>query len=257
MYRPLGIVIVLLALAARIDSQSPRSVAPDPRQIEIFFAQLQRASLADDRQSIAAMIRYPITVTIGGLRVPFADAAAFLQRYDDIFNPTLRDAIARASVSRGAVAGTNAIVITEVNGQLLVTSITVPRDDEGPPAPVGAAERSSGTATKRDPRRVVIRVGPRPTQIPGWLGREGTDVLLVYLPKGKLAGIRLERVPAGTAVLRVVHARTGAPLDARISADGRYVSGRAPESADYRVEVRRIGSVDEGPRPYMLSLTLR
>src|SRR5688572_7821525 len=132
MYRPLGIVIVL-ALAARIDAQSPASTAPDPRQLEIFLAQLQRASLADDSQSIAAMIRYPITVTIGGLRVPFADATAFLQRYDDIFNPTLRDAIARASVSRGAVAGTNAIVITEVNGQLRVTSIRMPREDEGPP----------------------------------------------------------------------------------------------------------------------------
>ena len=43
------------------------------------------------------MIRYPIIVGIGGLRVPFADAAGLLARYDDIFTPALRDAIARGS----------------------------------------------------------------------------------------------------------------------------------------------------------------
>ena len=202
------------------------------------------------------MVRYPIIVSIGGLRVPFADAAALLERYDDIFNPALRAAIAQATVSQGAVVGLNDVGIAEVNGQWRITSITVPQYAGDPVAPVDTAAPST-TNRRQEPRRVSIRVGPRPTQIPGLLARDATDVLLLYLPKGRLAGIRLERVPAGVAVLRVVHARTGTPLAARTSSDGRYVSGRPPESADYRIEVRRTRGVHEEPLPYMLSLTLR
>ena len=257
MHRSLAVVIVLLASAVRIDAQSPGSPAADTRQLETFLAELQRATRADDRNTVAAMIRYPITVSIGGLRVPFANAAVFLERYDDIVNPTLRDAIARATVSQRSVVGLSDVAIGEVNGQLRITSIAVPHYAGGATAPVQAAADLPAAGRRQEPRRVAIRVGPRPTQVPGLLARNATDVLLLYLPKDRLAGIRLERVPAGAAVLRVVHARTGAPLEARTSADGRYVSGRASESTDYRIEVRRTSNADEAPLPYMLSLTLR
>jgi hypothetical protein len=71
-----------------------------------------------------------------------------------------------------------------------------------------------------------------------------------------LASVRVERVPAGAAVIRVVHAATGAPLAARTSADGRFVSGRPAESGD-RIEVRRMDKTDEAHLPYMLSLSRR
>ena len=73
------------------------------------------------------MIRYPIIVGIGGLRVPFTDAAGLLARYDDIFTPALRDAIAR---------GSSGVVVEIVDGQARITSITVP------PLPMKAAWRS-------------------------------------------------------------------------------------------------------------------
>ena len=197
------------------------------------------------------MIRYPITVSIGGVRVPFADATAFLARYDDIFTPELRDSIARRGED---------VVIAEVDGQLRITSITVPRFADGAVAPgpaSPAADSNAITATRKPAtRRIAIRVGPRPTQIPGTLVRDTVDTFVLYLPEGKLASVRLERVPAGAASIRVVHARTGAPLGARTSADGRFVSGRPTEDGDYRIEVRRIGD-DEGHLPYMLSLALR
>ena len=79
----------LLAVSAVGHAQTPG--------VDAFLTQLQRASQADDRNTIAALIRYPITISIGGLRVPFADAASFLERYDDIFNAPLRDAIARGT----------------------------------------------------------------------------------------------------------------------------------------------------------------
>jgi hypothetical protein len=242
--------LLVLAVTLRGQTQTP---AADAREIETFRAQLQRASQANDRNTIAAMIRYPITIMIGGgLRVPFADAAAFLERYDDIFTPPLREAVARAP-------GTDLIGVSSVDGKLWITSITLPRYTGGEAAPVitPPAEMSKGAARKPEPRRVAIRVGPRPTQIPGLLARDATDSLLLFLPKGKLASLRLERVPVGAAVIRVVHARTGAPLGARPSADGRVVSGRPAEDGDYRIEVRRTGKADDAHLPYMLSLSLR
>ena len=59
--------------------------------------------------------------------------------------------------------------------------------------------------------------------------------------------MRLERAPVGTAVIRVVHARTGMPLSARAAADARFVSGRPPEDGDYRIEVQHTGNGEDGP----------
>jgi hypothetical protein len=236
---------LLLAVAAIGRAQTPG--------VDAFLTQLQRASQANDRNAIAALIRYPIVISIAGLRVPFADASSFLERYDDIFNPPLRDAIAR-----GSAIDSDVIVVAQVEGQLRITSITVPHFAGGANADVvPPVDAPKGPARKQEPRRIAIRVGPRPTQIPGWLARDATDSLMLFLPKGKLASVRLERVRPGAAVIQVVHARTGAPLGARVSADGRFVSGRPLEDGDYRIDVRRTDNADEVPLPYMLSLTLR
>ena len=235
----------LLAMFAVGHAQTPGADA--------FLTQIQRASQANDRNTIAALIRYPITISIAGLRVPFADAASFLERYDDIFNAPLRDAIAR-----GSAIDTQFIVVAPVEGHLCITAITVPHVAGGAStAVVPPGDTPKGAARQQEPRRVAIRVGPRPTQIPGLLARDATDSLILYLPKGRLASMRLERVPAGAAVIRVVHAATGVPLAARASADGRFVSGRPRENGDYRIEVRRTDKTDETHLPYMLSLSLR
>lgn len=237
----------LIAVVASLWAASLPAHAQTP--FETFLAQLQRASQANDRHAIAGMIRYPIAIAIGGVRVPFNDAAALLARYDDIFTPELRGSIAR---------GTDDVVIQEVDGQLRITSISVPPFAEGSTGPAqAAADTNPGVVTRKpDTRRVAIRVGPRPTQIPGTLVRDTVDTFVLYLPKGKLASVRLERVPPGAAAIRVVHVRTGTPLGARVSADGRFVSGRPTEDGDYRIEVRRLNN-DDGHLPYMLSLTLR
>jgi hypothetical protein len=248
----LAILVLVSADIPRAQSQKP---ANDSRQIDAFLAQLQRASQAGDRNAIAAMIRYPIIVGIGGLRVPFTDVAGFLARYDDIFTPALRDAIAR---------GSSGVSVEMVDGQARITSITVPPPEESSAA-VAPVDAPSGGARKQDPstglragpRRIAIRVGPRPTQIPGVLARDGADTMILYLPKGRLASVRLERVPVGAAVIRVVHATTGAPLAARPSADGRFVSGRPAENGDYRIEVRRTDKTGDAHLPYMLSLSLK
>jgi hypothetical protein len=255
------LVTLVTALWIGAASHSAQSVPPvDSTQLEAFLTELQRASRVDDRAAIAALIRYPITVSISGLRVPFADAASLLSRYDDIFTPALRDTIARREMTttpQTFVIGTGELVIAPVNGKFQILSITVPNRAAESAAVMPSDNVSPGAAGKQEPRRVAIRVGPRATQIPGLLARDAIDAFILYLPKGRLAGVRLERAPAGTAVIRVVHTRTGAPLGARTSADGRFVSGRPAEGADYRIEVRRTANEDDVPLPYMLSLTLR
>jgi hypothetical protein len=239
MLRAALVAVVLLATVADSPAQS----------LDAFHIQLRRAIQADDRVAIAGMIRFPITVGILGLRVPFKDASALLDRYEDIFTPALRESIAR---------GSQDITVEMIAGQPRITAIAVPDVPVEAKAPVGVpAESPRSTAKKAEPRRVSIRVGPRPTQIPGILARGATDLLVVYLPKGRLASVRLERVPAGAAVIRVVHAATGAPLGARAAADGRLVTGRPTENGEYRIEVRRMDTTDTAHLPYMLSLSLR
>jgi hypothetical protein len=254
MARPTALALCLCASVIVVRAQQPARSA-DTAQREAFLSQLQAAVAADDRRAVAAMIRYPIAISIGGLRVPFADAAGVVDRYDDIFTPPLCEAIARASVQTIV----RDIGISAIDGRLRITSIVVPdhTGDASPAAPAPAETARSGGARKQEPRRVAIRVGPRPTQIPGLLARGATDTLILFLPKGKQAAIRLERVPVGTATIRVVHARAGVPLGTRVSADGRFVSGRAPADGDYRIEVQRTPGADEAYLPYMLSLSLR
>ena len=251
-------------------AQSPGPPVAPATQLDAFLTQLQVAVQSDDRNAVAAMIRYPVTISIGGLRVPFADAASVIGRYDDLFNAPLRDSIARATArpqpGRTPVTvttdrfliGNSEVEITAVDGVLRITGIVVPEFVESGvtsnATPADALRRNTRT---QEPRRIAIRVGSRPTQIPGLLARNATDIFILFLPKGQLAGVRVERVPPGAAAIRVVHARTGAPLGARTSGDGRFVSGRPPEGADYRIEVRRGATEDETPLPYMLSLTLR
>ena len=239
MLRAAFAAILLLAPAADSRAQS----------LDAFLIQLRSAVQAGDRVAVAGMMRFPITVSMVGLRVPFKDAPAFVERYDDIFTPALRESIAR---------GSQDVTVEMIDGQPRITAIIVPHvPTEASASAAAPVEPSGGAARKTESRRVSIRVGPRPTQIPGILARGATDVLIVYLPKGRLASVRLERVRAGAAVIRVVHARTGAPLAARASADGRFMSGRPPENGEYRIDVQRTDNTDEGHLPYMLSLSLR
>jgi hypothetical protein len=76
--------ILVVAFVASRGAQALGQPAADLRQIEAFLIELQRVSHGDDREAIAALIRYPVTITIGGFRVPFANAASVVSRYDDI-----------------------------------------------------------------------------------------------------------------------------------------------------------------------------
>ena len=49
-----------------------------------------------DRQVVAALVAYPITIRLGERPVKIANAADFVVRYDEIFTPAFRDAVVKA-----------------------------------------------------------------------------------------------------------------------------------------------------------------
>lgn len=222
-------------------------------QLQPFLEELNRALRAGDRTAVAASVRYPVTVSIGGVRVPFSTPAALLERYEDIFTPEVHAAVGRGMLAAvethpGFMIGNSVLTIQAVEGQLKIVAIVVP------PAEAVAASPEAAATNPRAPRRIGLRAGPKPTQFAGWLAAGTRDAYVLFVPKGHLLDVRLER-GRGEATVRVVNAATGALLPS--TATGAFIStGRAPVDGDYRIEVERT-TADELALPYMLSVTIR
>ncbi|RPI54984.1 MAG: hypothetical protein EHM55_09255 [Acidobacteria bacterium] len=234
------------------------SAAHAQSAIQPFLTELDRALQSADRAAVAASVRYPIVVSIGGIRVPFRDAKTLLDRYDEIFTPELREVVARGPAAAvetpdGFLLGNNVLAIAQVGGQLKITAVVVPPAE---PVPESSSSPSSlRTGGSREPRRISLRAGPRPTRFAGLLPPGAADSYVFFVSKGQLLEVRVERV-RGEAVVRVVNAATGAPLNPRVAQGALLVSGRAQASADYRIEVQRT-SPGDSDLPYMLAVSMR
>jgi len=242
--------------ASSIHAQVPEnsSILVDTRLAESFLRDLQRALAHDDRQAVAAMIHYPITVFVGGFRVPIADASALVERYDLIFTPALKSVVDQSGAGRASAAyplastgdsvtiGDTLIVAQSVAGSLKITRITVPLSAPAlPTAPRAPTARSAAPrTTARDPRRVVFRGGQAFTQVDGVLAPGETSSYIVWAPKGELLEVRVDGVRGREIVARLVDDRNRAPIDARAGEGFRTWAGRVPASGDYRIEVVRL-----------------
>ena len=210
---------------------------------ETFLSQLQAAVRRDDRAAVASLVKFPIIVSMAGVRMPFPNAAALLERYDDIFTSEMRGAIDSADPQF--------LVITLEDGRHRLASITVP------PHESGLASTSPSRATgAQEPRRIGVRAGPRPTQFAGALAPGTTDVYLLFVPKGQRLEVRLERV-GRAAIVRVHQTTTGAPLNPRMPNGALVVSGRSSADGDYRIEVAHAAAASSEYLPYFLSVDVR
>jgi hypothetical protein len=216
-------------------------------QSEAFFNQLQAAVRSGDRAAVASLVEFPVAVAMDGLRVPFSTAAAFVERYDDIFTREMREAVDRGD--------RRAFEVKLVNGRLKIVAMSVPRYEES--AASSATDTGTRPVGRKEPRRIGVRAGPYPTQFAGNLGRSTSDAYMLFVPKGQLLEVRLERV-GRAAIVQVTDARTGAPLNHRVARGALVVSGRAPSSGDYRIEVRHAAAAAEPDQlPYFLSVSVR
>lgn len=64
-----------------------------PDDYRAVFNALQKAVKAHDKAAVAALIGYPIKVTIGGKKQSIRKAAAFVKNYDAIVTPAIAKAV--------------------------------------------------------------------------------------------------------------------------------------------------------------------
>ena len=244
--------------AARSDGQE----ATEDARVRPFLARLQGAVARGDRQAVAAEVQYPLTVFVQGLRMPVEDAAAFVERYDQIMTPDVRTAIAAARMpsggtparglriaADGAVRIGDCISVDPVGESIRIVAITVKV------AAPAAAAPGGGGGGRVAARRLSFRVG-RPTQASGALAPKQTDRYVAQVGQGTLLDVRVDRVRGTDVVARVVDAKTGKPIDARAGAGARVWTGRVPATAEYRIEVVRRGG-DADLMPYVLTVQLK
>jgi hypothetical protein len=65
-------------------------------EVRTFLTTLQQAVRNDDRQSVASLVAYPMTVLIDGAPITLADAAAFTAQYPLIMTERVRSAVEAA-----------------------------------------------------------------------------------------------------------------------------------------------------------------
>ena len=128
-FRVVDAVLLLLLTAPAAFLQAGGTGGGMQEGIARFLADLKGASARRDAQAIAALVRFPLVVNISGVRVPVQNAAELVERFDAIFMPELRDAIAASSAVKsgeGFALANNLVQVTSVADSLKITAITVP-----------------------------------------------------------------------------------------------------------------------------------
>ena len=82
--------------AAETASDNPYAAAGvnDPDHFEDFFRRLQQMIAADEREAVAAVVHYPMSVEIEGKLQMMRSEEDFLDRYDDIMTEDVKTAMA-------------------------------------------------------------------------------------------------------------------------------------------------------------------
>jgi hypothetical protein len=92
----LGLASFTLPVVAQSDKEMNSQLDELFGQHELyytFFTDLKRAVSAGDRQAVAAMVDYPITVSIGGKDLKIKSGKDFVSHYDHIFSDKIVTAV--------------------------------------------------------------------------------------------------------------------------------------------------------------------
>ena len=88
---------VLSAIA--LAQEKPECALPDCDQAKAFFGKFQKAIEANQKQEVAAMVRYPLRSYRNGKATAFKTKAQLVAGYDTVFTPGVRCAIQLATLS--------------------------------------------------------------------------------------------------------------------------------------------------------------
>ena len=253
------VAVVTLIGEATGASQVRRSGRSSSLQDErAFAAELKRSLRADDRQSVADLLRYPARVFVQHKPYPVfvKDRGSLAEMYDMVFTPQLRCAVAESRepvdgepgpkypllVARGVVSLAGGRIVAErLDGKYRITRLTSFGD----------------TSTRRGrPRPVTFSAGRREVQLGGRVPEDGSDAYLVTAREGDRLQATISHFPAGSLALRVSRSGTAKFLSG-VGNQGNVWSGRLSESGVYLVEVVRRASYCEPPViAHLLTLSL-
>ncbi|MFN8640095.1 MAG: hypothetical protein U0360_11775 [Dehalococcoidia bacterium] len=223
----------------------------------------------DDRAAVAARMQFPLTVFAGGLRIPVADADAFIAKYDVVVTPALKSALAAARVATAGPAsstpvtihadavsiGRDLLTVSLVDGALKVTRMTVPL---APGVTEPASSPPSTAPARRAPRTGPVRlvVGLSPVRRAGALAVGARDTFVLAAKRAQRLEVRVIGVSGRDVVAYLTRAATGAPLDPRAQDGVRTWVGRVPDDGDYRIDVVRLSDAGGARQPYTLVVEL-
>jgi hypothetical protein len=256
--------VLAIVLTTSAATHATQTASLDQRAVVQFVRDLHDTISRDDRQAVAARVRYPLTVFAGGVRIPIVDAAAFVASYDIMVTPALKALVASAatpasSSPRGTLAvsaefatiGADAVRIERVNDVLMITRITVPLNAADAPGPPTGAGRG-GRAQERAPQRLYLGVGQ--LRRSGALAAGQRDTYVITAAKNQFLDLRITGVAGQAIVARLTNTRTGKAIDERARAGVRTWAGRVPEEGDYRIEVVRLDTGHEPRLSYVMTV---
>lgn len=112
-----------------VDTRLEMAGIADTRQARIFLDRLKAAARTGDRNGLAALVEYPLTIRDGDHVKTFRSAAAVVQAFDTIFTRGVLNAIAAADYdslfvnASGAMIGDGEIWFDGWNGEVLIKAV--------------------------------------------------------------------------------------------------------------------------------------
>jgi len=222
------------------------------RPLDQFLADLQAATVRNDRSAIAGMVHYPIKVLASGWIIPIDDRATFARYFDAFFTDEIRDLIAAAAERPGTRAvpavvklGGDNIRIMRFDGRFKIIGITVPP----------ASGRVRGA--RRGTTVVSFRTGDNSAAFTGSLAAGEHERYIVHASRNELLDVRVDRVRGRDVIAHVLAVSTQSPLDARSGDGARVWTGRVPATGDYFIDVMRTTPSGDAVLTYWLTVSVR
>jgi hypothetical protein len=226
-------------------------------EADAFRSALLRALSDGDRTAVAAMFRYPASVTVPGLPQPVAvtDEAALARMYDVFFTREMRCAVEQSRIAEPGRAAPK-YPIAAADGVVTIGHGTIVA--ERTPAGLRIARmavvgRPGNRAARKAPPPVNLRLGGV-WQYSGRLDDAESERLTLSLTQGTQLEAKLEGFKGTAAMVHLLNAG-GTPVTGE-SAGRRVWNGTIPASGDYYLEVRRAVFCDPTVT-YLLTVTVR
>lgn len=232
-------------------------LAADARS-EAFLRSLSQALAANDRNAVAAMVSYPISVSGSGVTIPVRNAAELTRLFDVIFTPAVRCSIEMSAPGPTGEAPRRPATV-DVEGLRIANALTARTAGATMKITGITASQGGRAAAPAAPQRVMFRgasVGARTVTVSGRLGAAQVDPWIVALNKGESAEARIEGFAGAGATVRFAAGTPAAPplRPGLASRSARIVSS---ERTDYRIEVVRLASACDPDITYRMVVTVR